>query len=477
MKEMLKFYQKCKYIHYLLFFLPIIVVCCMDMFAGPDFWFLHEYGKHIISSGIPHTDFLSMHSGLHLVMQQWLSSVIFYLIYHYLGKRGIVLFVMGIVGAYTFILYKLLMLITKKDTFLSTIFSVLTVLLLATNFVLIRPQLFTYLFLFIELLIMEYYSCNKDTKWIWILPVIALLQVNLHAALFFILFLFILPYLVTYIIKKDSKWKKLLLVFIIMLLVGFINPNGVEVFTFLFKTLGRSDFTDFVMEMKPTAFNLEYQINIIFYILLLIEVSLFTFSKKKVSLEHFFFFLGTFILAILNVRNIAFFIIGTIPFISLLFKSKKRETEGTFKMYLPLYIVMVLVCCFYFGINRSVDSSKVSGAADYLDTVKDEMVLYADFDYGSYLEYRGFHPYIDSRAEVYFKSMNKKFDYFDEYYLLEHGRSSASAFVNKYDFSHMVVSRSSYLAVYLSTNPAYKVGYSDDDFIVYEKNIILLEIK
>lgn len=470
MREMLKFYQKCKYIHYLLFFLPLIVVCCMDLFAGPDFWFLHEYGKHIVHEGIAHTDFLSMHSGLHLVMQQWLSSVIFYLIYHYLGKYGIIIFIMGIVSAYTFILYKLLMMITKKDTFLSTIFSVVTVLLIATNFVIIRPQLFTYLFLFLELLMMEYYSRNKDTKWIFILPVIALLQVNLHSALFFILFLFILPYLVSYIIKKDDRWKKLLLIFIVMLLVGFINPNGGEVFTFLFKSLGRSDFTDFIMEMKPTAFSLDYHINIIFYIVLLIEISLFTYSKKKVSLEHFFFFLGTFILAILNVRNIAFFFIGTIPFLSLLFNNKKRDTEGNIKTYILLYILMGLVCCFYLVFNRSMDTSIVKGAVDYLDTVKSDIVLYADFDYGSYCEYRGYHPYIDSRAEVYFKSMNKKFDYFNEYYLLEHGRGNISAFINKYNFTHLIVSRSSYLAVYLSGDANYNVGYSDDKFIVYVKS-------
>ena len=469
MKNFFEYYRKQKYIYYLLFFLPLIVVCCLDLFTGPDFWFLHEYGKHIVSSGVAHTDFLSMHSGLHLVMQQWLSSVIFYLIYHCFGRYGIVLFIIGVVSLYLFTLYKLLMLITNRDTFLSTVFSVVTVLILEVNFVIIRPQLFTYLFLLIEVLILEVYSRNKDTKLLYLLPIISLLQVNLHGALFFILFLFIMPYLVNYIIKKDSRWKKLLIIFIIMFSVGLLNPNGVEIYTFLFNSLGRSDFTDFVMEMKPTAFSFEYPIVVFFYLLVLIEVSLFAYSKKKVKLEHFFFFLGTFLLAIFNVRNIAFFIIGTVPFLSLLFGSKKSDAEGKLRYYVPIYIFMSLLCCVYFVYNRSIDSSKVSGAADYLDTIKSNITLYADFDYGSYLEYRGYKSYIDSRAEVFFKSLNKKYDYFNEFYLLENGRSNYKSFVDKYNFTHLVVSRSSYLVIYLSGDPDYKVGYSDDNFIVYEK--------
>ena len=468
MKEILKSYQKYKYIHFLLFFVPIVVVCCLNLFAGPDFWFLHEYGKHIVSDGIAHTDFLSMHSGLHLVMQQWLSSVIFYLIYHFLGRYGMIVFVMAIIACYLAILYHFISFLTNKDSFLSTIFSVLTVLLLEVNFVLIRPQLFTYLILLCALFVMEVYSKNQDTKWIYGLLVLAFLQVNLHSALYIGLFLFVLPYLVSFLLKKDKRWKKLIFIMLLMGIVGFLNPYGGEVFTFLIKSYGRSDFSDFIMEMRPTSLTFDYPINVIFYLSFFGMIVFYFYSKKRIELPHLFLFLGTSILAFFNTRNIALFFLGTIPFLPKTITYKKVPSEGSIRNYLPLYCFMLGVCFFYLFINRSVDTSEAEKAVDYLDSLSSEIVLYADFDYGSYCEYRGYPSYIDSRAEVYFKSLNQKFDYFSEYYQLEHGRGNVSEFISKYGFTHLFVQKDKYMDLFLRTDADYENVYSDSKFNIYQ---------
>ena len=60
---------------------------------------------------------------------------------------------------------------------------------------------------------------------------------------------------------------------------------------------------------------------------------------------------------------------------------------------------------------------------------------------GGYLEYRGIKVYIDPRAEVFYKKMNTKKDVFDEYYELEIKNSNIDDFINKYKFTHLILTK------------------------------------
>ena len=130
---------------------------------------------------------------------------------------------------------------------------------------------------------------------------------------------------------------------------------------------------------------------------------------------------------------------------------------------------MSILCIFYLFMNRSMDTSEASDAVDYLDTVSSDIVLFADFDYGSYCEYRGYPSYIDSRAEVFFQSLNEKFDYFNEYYQLEHGRLSGANFTSKYAFTHILVQQGSYYDMYLRNDTNYEIVFHDSNFILYQR--------
>ena len=83
---MFKNYKPSKYSSYLLFLLPIIFFFLIDMSRETDIWFLLSHGREVLKSGIPHIEFLTIHNGFSFVMQQWLSCVLFYIFYNYLGN-------------------------------------------------------------------------------------------------------------------------------------------------------------------------------------------------------------------------------------------------------------------------------------------------------------------------------------------------------------------------------------------------------
>ena len=77
-----------KYICYLYFLVPLLINAIISYSSNEDIWYIMKYGKVILENGFIHTDILSMHSGLHIVIQQSFSNVLFYLIYKYMGSFG-----------------------------------------------------------------------------------------------------------------------------------------------------------------------------------------------------------------------------------------------------------------------------------------------------------------------------------------------------------------------------------------------------
>lgn len=473
-----------KYVSFLFFSLPLFILIFYNIFVGPDFWFLISHGRYVINHGIPHTDFLSMHSNLHFVMQQWLSATIFYLLYHYLGRFGIMFLCLTMTSLYLFVIYKICMLLSDKKFLLSTILSVFTVILLELNFIIVRPQLFTYLFLLITLYIMEYFYKNKNSKIIYFMPLISLLQINFHSALFFMIYIFMLPYLFCYFLdfikNKDKTIFKVLLIMIIMFLVALINPYKLEAITYIFKSYGRSDFKDFIVELFPTTLSKFTVISYSFYFVFFSVILIYIYYKKgELKLRHLLLFLGTSILGFLNVRNIAFFFIGTVPFISSYIKYPfKSKYEDNFKEAYVFYIILFVALTVAFCFTPKNNTSNLKDGIDYLLKVnKDKNVkIYAGFNYGSYLEYRGLHPYIDSRAEVYFSSINKKFDYFSEYKQLCDGYIEPKDFLDKYKFKYLVVNKGERLTKYLIQSGQYTSIYEGDEYIIFEDKPLVMNI-
>lgn len=89
----IKNYHPSKWEAFCFFIIPFLVGLLTSSGFDGDIWFLLNYGRYILNHGFPTVDFFTIHEGLHLVIQQWLTDIIFYQSYQLLGKVGIYLIV------------------------------------------------------------------------------------------------------------------------------------------------------------------------------------------------------------------------------------------------------------------------------------------------------------------------------------------------------------------------------------------------
>lgn len=163
---------------------PVIFLAVAFCFAfirqtDPDWWWHLRTGQLIWQRGaVPTTDPYSYtNAGRPWVVHEWLFEVLSYLGYRALGYNGLSA-LMGLLVLATFTLHYLLMRALGAGRVLAGLLVGWTGLL---TFMLItmRPQLFGYLFLSVELWCLYLYRSGRRRA-VWLLPPIMLLWVNLH---------------------------------------------------------------------------------------------------------------------------------------------------------------------------------------------------------------------------------------------------------------------------------------------------------
>lgn len=470
----MKKYVPNKYICYLYFIVPLIINAILRYSANEDIWYIMKYGQIILEKGFIHTDVLSIHSGLHIVIQQSFSNILFYLIYKYLNSFGFFLLCELMVGLYLFIMYKICMLLSKKNILLSVLLPIITCILLETNFITPRPQLFTFLNILLIMYILEKFYKDNNSKSIYFLPLISLLQMNFHGALWYFIFLFMLPYIAQMIIEKNKNVLKILLMMVIMFLVGFINPYTYENVFFPFTTYDPI-INNYIMELFPINIASPQPtivlISIYFYLILAVILLIYIYYKKgKLELRHLFLLGGTTILALINIRSIPLFIIGSIPPLANYLKPMKiklREDYVDTKIAWAILIILIFVI----GILHPMRlESKVEKGGKYLEkNYPKDIIIYTNLDYGSYIEYLGFHSYFDTRAEVFTKKANKKKEIFREAARVENTCSNYKYFIERYKFTHLIVYKNSCLYHYLKQDKI-KIIFKDKEYVIFEIN-------
>lgn len=126
-------------------------------------------------------------------------------------------------------------------------------------------------------------------------------------------------------------------------------------------------------------------------------------------------------------------------------------------------------------------SSYPVDACDYiLENVDlENMRIFNEYNYGSYLLYRGIPVFIDSRADLYTPEFNGTKNEEGEY----EGRDIFSDYINttnistyyentfnKYDITHVLIRKNSKLNMFLSRDSEHYIKlYSDDNFVFYER--------
>ena len=150
-------------------------------------------------------------------------------------------------------------------------------------------------------------------------------------------------------------------------------------------------------------------------------------------------------------------------------KEKKKLTA-----LIIMFVVMIGVLAgtvIHQANNTETAESQADAEYEALDKIieildkedKEDVVLFASFNQGQYLEFNGYHPYIDGRAELFLKKNNGEFDYLKEYNDIRGGRLYYKDFVDKYHFTYLIVDDTpGYLSTSLKHDDDYELVYDSD---------------
>ena len=464
-------------------FIPFIPIL-MDIFKlDNDFWFLINTGKYIINSGIPHIEPFTIHSNFSFIAQQWLTDIIFYLIYNKFNIYGMYIFILILNIIVVFLLYKLSLLINKGNKKIAILTTIIIDVFYARLFLSTRPQVFDIILLLLELYLLELYIKRNNKKYLIGLPIISLLMINLHASVWPMVFVFLLPYYVgrinlKFTTKENYKLKPLIIVTIIMFLFGFANPYGIEAMTYLFNSYGIDKIDKLVNEMAPLTIKNGKTI----YMFILFIIMTYIINKnKKINFRYTLLILGTTLLSLQHIRGELFFLISSIIIVNYNLKDIcfKKTKKDNIKINNYIKIIPIIIICII--ILVSFKNKKYIKEEDYYyyeiseilkENKAETSIIYTGYDAGSYIEYQGFKCYIDPRAEVFLKSNNKKEDIFVEYYEFQNGKINIKKFIDKYKFDYIIIDNyENILHTYIDEIEEYTQIYNKNDELKLYKRI------
>ena len=483
--------------------LPLIFTILLKPRIDNDLWYLLAEGKYIFKHGIYHIDPLSMHSGLQITVQNWLSASIFYGIYSILGFKGIYILMLLCYMIISYLIYKICLLISEDNILLSFLVSFITVITLLSYYIVTRPQIFSFINLLILIYTLELYIKKDNWKYLISIPIISLIQANMHASLWWMVFLFILPYFIdSFKFPKlglqGYRKKPIILASLIGLIVGLINPYGIKAITFIFTSYGDKYMHDFIAELLPFSLKNIICINM-FAIMIIVQLCYTLFRNGKVRIRYICLFYGTLLLGFLSIKGFSHFTLVSLFPLAYFFKDTipndfsdvsdkfMNVVKNIIKVFSIIGIIfMTLLLC---NNIKTLDiPHEPQNIVKELQKLNIKNVnIYSAFNNGGYLEFYGYKPYIDPRAEVFLKKNNNQKDIFKEYYNLQKEYLEPDTFLKNYDFDYLMVEpddilynnidEEKYILMYFDYNNNYKLYGKKELFTEEQLNIFTEKYK
>ncbi len=285
-------------------------------------------------------------------------------------------------------------------------------------------------------------------------------------------------------IERNKNIKYLILVMLIAALLGLCTPLGKTPYTYLIDTM-QGNTTKNINEHLPLT--LIDQKDILG--LLIIVIALLMLTDIKIKLRDLFMFGGLVILTLMSRRQISMLILIGMPIyckLILAFLKKYKcmqDVKQILKEMTGLYGFCITLCIFIIVCtniykpkldDKYVDESSYPvQACDYILENLDisNMRIYNEYNYGSYMLYRGIPVFIDSRADLYTPEFNSGCTVFDDFLNISNIGTYYENKFEEYNITHVICFKNAKLNMFLSRNYEYKELYSDDRFVIYERDV------
>ena len=286
--------------------------------------------------------------------------------------------------------------------------------------------------------------------------------------------------------KKFIKW---LIIFVILaIFTGFITPIKQVPYTYLVKTM-KGNTTQNINEHLPLTLIENKEMLIVFSLFFAILI----FSNVKIKLRDLFMFFGLALLSFISRRQTSMFLIilgpAFIKFIVQIIENYNPKIYSFFNKFINKYYgkIITIILVIILGIvnlkakqndNFIDETCYPVQCSNYIKENFDinNIKIYNDYNYGSYLIFQDIPVFIDSRADLYAPEFNKNKDEEGE----NKGRDIFSDFLNissiavyyedkftEYGITHVLTQRNSKLNMLISRDSNYQLLYIDDYFVFY----------
>ena len=268
--------------------------------------------------------------------------------------------------------------------------------------------------------------------------------------------------------------------------MGLLTPLGDTPYTYLYKTM-QGNTTQNISEHQPlTLASHQGAIAVITMLVILLM-----FTDTKISLKDLFMIGGLLVLTFMSRRQFSMLIlIGGMSFTKILCDFAEKYDKDGIDDFTKLMtnwkgfaVALIITTSFsYMSYSKKINNNYISSssypveAADYIlseaqngNLDLNTMKLYNDYNYGSYLLFRGIPVFIDSRADLYSPEFNEDVNVFSDFLDISGIATWYEDKFNKYEITHVMTYSNSKLKMLLSRDNNYKELYKDNNFIIYER--------
>ena len=285
------------------------------------------------------------------------------------------------------------------------------------------------------------------------------------------------PYKIKLVKNNNVKW--LILIIVICAFTGFLTPIGDTPYTYLEKTM-QGNTTQNINEHLPMTLANDTEV----VCTLIIFLSILIFTKAKIRLSDLFMLGGLCYLMLMTKRQVTMFVLICSFIVELVDNYTKEDlkklTDNLVK--LPVIIIVIAVMLgfsYHMGKdkigNKIVDESAYPvQACDYILENIDlgKAKFYNEYNYGSYMLFRGIPVFIDSRADLYAPEFSgKDDDIFSDFINTSNIGTFYEDTFDKYGITHVITYKNSKMNMIITKthDPKLKQLYSDKYFVIYER--------
>lgn len=293
------------------------------------------------------------------------------------------------------------------------------------------------------------------------------------------------PYKIKLVKRDNCKW--LILIMVICIFTGLLTPLGNTPYTYLQKTM-QGNTTQNINEHLPMTLANDTEVVCTLVILLAILI----FTKTKIRLCDLFMIGGLGYLMLMTKRQVTMFtLMGSFILNRLMLELIQTETKKDLKELtiqfnnLVTVPVMVVVTAVMLGLSYHMAEDKFDDqyvdesaypvqACDYILENIDlgKAKFYNEYNYGSYMIFRGVPVFIDSRADLYAPEFSgKDEDIFMDFINTSNIGTFYEDTFEKYGITHVICYKNSKMNMIITKthDSKFKELYSDKYFVVYER--------